>query len=194
MANSTVKTIKDYYEQMYQKFPDVPKQDIKRIIQYGWKQIYLLNSYGGDTIVRDKNFWCYIGHLKKDSLEYFKYYIKKLALRIRVMYKRKKIPWDGYYYFALNNIQYQDYINSKKKRGRPKKHFIFTNIMLYQILDECKIAQHEKKYIFRIPYLTTIRYQFFIKELKTDKAELIIERNPLKFSDILVSNNEYDVL
>lgn len=194
MANSTVKNINDYLDKMQEKYPDVSKQDLRKILSYGWKQLYLLNSYGGDTIIKNKNLWCYIGHLKKDSLEYFKYYIKKLALRIKILYKRKKIPWDGYYYFALNNVQYQEYLNSKKKRGRPRKHFTFTNIVLYQILDECKLLQHEKKYIFRIPYLSTVNYSFFLEKLTTDKAELIIERNPLKFSDILVTNNDYDVL
>nr|DAR62396.1 MAG TPA: hypothetical protein [Bacteriophage sp.] len=43
----------------------------------------------------------YIGFLKKDSIKYYKYYIKKLARKIRILYKRMKIKWDGYYYFAL---------------------------------------------------------------------------------------------
>jgi hypothetical protein len=35
---------------------------------------------------------------------------------------------------------------------------------------------------------------FYLKELITDKAELIITREPLKFKDILVSTNEYEIL
>jgi hypothetical protein len=52
-------------------------------------------------LVKTKNLWCYIGNLKKNALEHFKYYRKKLAAKIRIVYKRKKIQWDGYYYFAL---------------------------------------------------------------------------------------------
>lgn len=189
-----IKTISDYYEQLYEKFPDVPKKDIQRICSFGLKSLYLHNSYGGDTFITDKDLWCYIGYLKKDSLEYFKYYIKKLSLKLRVLYRRKKIQWDGYYYFALSNAQYQEYINKKNKKGRPRKNFTFNNIMLYQILDECKIQEYYKKYIFKIPYISCVKFKFFVRELITDKAELIIERSPLKFEDILVYENKYELL
>jgi len=32
-----VKYVKDYYEEIYKMFPDIPKSDIKRIVDYGWK-------------------------------------------------------------------------------------------------------------------------------------------------------------
>lgn len=189
-----IKTVKDYYEQLYQRFPNVPKKDIQRIVGYGWKSLYLHNSYGGDTFIQDRDLWCYIGHLKKDSIKYFHYYIRKLSVKLRVLYKRNKIQWDGYYYFALTNPQYQEYLNQKNKKGRPKKNFTFTNVFMYQILDECKIRESGKKYIFRIPYIDKVNFRFYIPKLITDKAELIIEREPLKFKDILVYENEYEYL
>jgi hypothetical protein len=62
------------------------------------------------------------------------------------------------------------------------------------LLEECKLKQFSRKYIFRIPYISTIKMDFYLKELITDKAELIITREPLKFKDILVSTNEYEIL
>lgn len=189
-----IKTIKDYYKQLKEQFPEVSENDIKKICSFGWKSLYLHNSYGGDVCINDSNFWCYIGHLKKNSLDYYNYYRKKLALKIRVLYKRKKIQWDGYYYFALTDNQYQEYLSSKNKRGRPKKNFTFSKIFMYQILDECKISESDKKYIFRIPYISKIKMKFFVWETTTSKAELIIERNPLKFEDILTYYNEYEFI
>lgn len=189
-----IKTIKDYYEQLYERFPDVPKKDIQRVLNYGWKSLYLHNSYGGDTFIQDKELWCYIGHLKKDSIQYFLYYIKKLSIKLRVLYKRNKIQWDGYYYFALTDQQYEEYIGQKNKRGRPKKNFTFNKVFMYQILDECKIREFGKKYIFRIPYISKVNFKFYVPKLVTDKAELIIKREPLKFKDILVHENKYDFL
>lgn len=189
-----IKTVKDYYEQLYERFPGVPKKDIQRILNYGWKSLYLHNSYGGDTFIQDKELWCYIGHLKKDSLQYFLYYIKKLSIKLRVLYKRNKIQWDGYYYFALTDQQYEEYIGQKNKRGRPKKNFTFNKVFMYQILDECKIREFGKKYIFRIPYISKVNFKFYVPKLVTDKAELIIKREPLKFKDILVYDNEYEFL
>lgn len=188
------KTIHNYYEIMYSKFPDISQSDIKRILNFAFKSLYLHNSYGGDVLIQDKEIWCYIGFLKYDSLEHFLYYIKKLSVKLRVLYKRRKIEWEGYYYFALNQQQYDKFIGEKKKRGRPKKKYTFKNILLYQILDECKINEYYKQYIFRIPYISKVKMKFFAPELVTSNAELIITREPLKFKDILITENEYDVL
>lgn len=188
------KTIKDYYDVMFAKFPQIPQQDMKCILNFSWKSLYLHNSYGGDTFITDKDLWCYIGYLKYDSIKHFLYYIKKLTVKLRVLYKRKKIPWDGYYYFALSQNQYDKFIGPKQKRGRPRKKFTFENILLYQILDECKIQESSKQYIFRIPYIDTIKLKFFVPKLTTDKAELLITRDPLKFKDILICDNDYEFL
>lgn len=188
------KTIKDYYEWFYEQYPTLLKSDIHRILKFAWKSIYLHNSYGGDTIIFNKNFWCYIGNLRKDPLEHFYYYIKKLTIKLRVIYKRQKIKWDGYYYFALSDYQYQSYLEQKNKRGRPKKYFNFGSVCLYQILDECKINEFNKKYIFRIKYLSDFGMKKIVQDLKTGIAEFILERNPLKFKDILINENEYEFL
>ena len=67
-------TIKDYYQQLYDKFPGVPKQDIRRILNYGWKQLYLCNSYGGDTFIRDRELYkkwsVYLNDEQKKELQY----------------------------------------------------------------------------------------------------------------------------
>ncbi len=187
-----VKTIKDYYEIIYSKFPEVSKQDIKRILNYGWKSLYLHNSYGGDVFLSDKNLWCYIGFLKRNSLQYFAYYKRKLRIKIRVLYRRKKIPWDGYYYFALTEKQYENYLAQMNKRGRKRKKFNYGNIILYKIKEECKVIGSNRKYIFRVPYLSDFGFAFYKPDFTTDKAELIETRDIQKFKDILVSNNKQE--
>lgn len=66
--------------------------------------------------------------------------------------------------------------------------------MLYKIYDECYLKQHTCRYIFRVPYKSDIGYQMLLKDYKTDKAELIIERNPLKFEDVLITKYKYQTL
>ena len=188
------KTLKDYYDIMYSMFPSISKIDMERILKFCWKSLYLHNSYGGDVILSSKDFWLYIGNLRKDSLQHFYYYIRKLTVKLRVLYKRKKLEWDGYYYFALSDSQYQAYQEQKNKRGRPRKYFNFGTVYLYQILDECKINEHYKRYIFKVPTITTLKQKQFVKELISDSAEMILIREPLKFKDILVYDNEYEFL
>lgn len=185
--------ISDYYQQIFDLFPKVPQQDIKRILIFSWKSLYLHNSYGGDVLIKGTSTWYYIGQLKKNPIQHFHYYIKKLIKKIRVLYKRKNIPWDGYYYFALSESQYQQYLQQKKHKGRPKKYFDFGSVFMYQILDECKISQYSCKYIFRIPMISTIKLKYYIPNLRTN-AELIETRSSLKFKDILVNDNEYEFL
>lgn len=189
-----IKTINDYYNIMQEKFPEVDIKDIKRILQFGFKSLYLHNSYGGDTLIKDNDLWCYIGNLTNDSLKHFNYYARKLAVKIRVLYKRKKIPWDGYYYFALTDDEYQKYLDQKNSKGRPRKKFKYGDVYMYRILEECKIREHALKHIFKIYYGSDFGYGFFKKNLITDKAEQIIEREPLKFEDILVNNNKYETI
>lgn len=189
-----ITTIKDYYEEIYQRFPDVPKEDIRRVLGYGWKSLYLHNSYGGDTLVSDNDLWCYIGNLKKDPLKHFQYYIRKLIIRLRVLYRRRKIKWNGYYYFGLSEVAYQNYLEQKNNKGRPKKRFNYGKVFMYQLLDECKIAEYSSRYIFRIPYITKVNFKFYVPELITDQAELIITRESLKFKDILTYYNNYEIL
>ena len=43
--------ISDYYPQIYKQFPKVPQEDIKRILTFAWKSVYLHNSYGGDLLI-----------------------------------------------------------------------------------------------------------------------------------------------
>lgn len=192
--SSKEKTLKDYLKEIYNMFPKISQTDIDKILKFSWRSIYIHNSYGGDVLISGKGFWYYIGKLKRSPLDHFHYYIKKLTVKLRVLYRRKKIDWNGYYYFALSESQYQFYLSQINHKGRPKKYFNFGAVYLYQILDECKINEYYKKYIFRIPYISKLKIKLFNNNLISDKAELILQRSPLKFKDILVNDNEYEFL
>ena len=188
------KSIQDFYEKMYEMYPTIPQQDIRRILQYGWKSLYLHNSYGGDTLINRLGFWFYCGSLTNNSLKWFNYYKRKMIVKLRIMYKRKKINWNGYYYFALSQNQYDEYLNQKNRRGRPKKNFMFNNVYLYKIYDECNIAESGKVAIFRIPWPLDMGFTNYKEQLITDKAELILVREPLKLEDILLSIYDYEFI
>jgi len=48
-----------------------------------------------------------------------------MIIKLRIMYRRKKVQWDGFYYFALTEEQYKQYLELKNKKGRPRKNFVF---------------------------------------------------------------------
>lgn len=188
------KTIQDYYDAIKLEYPNIPEADIKRILLYGWKSLYLHNSYGGDVLINRQDFWFYCGKLMNDSIKYFEYYKRKLSTKLRVIYKRKHIEWDGYYYFALSKYQYEQYLNQKNKKGRPRKNFTFTKVKLYKIYDDCNISESGAVALFKIPFIDGTKMTMYKNEMITDKAEFLFERNPLKLQDILLSNYKFQYL
>lgn len=189
-----IKYINDYYDEIQEMFPAVDRKDIERILKFGWKSLYLSNSYGGDVFIQDKDLWCYIGYLYKDSLRHYNKYVRELCIKFRVLYNRKKIPWDGFYYFALTETQYEQYKSQIKKRGRKRKKFTFNKLMLYKLYDECIVEEHALKYIFKIALTSDIGFKFYKEKVTLDSPELILTREPLKLKEILVTNNNYDIL
>lgn len=191
-----IKNVNDYVDLIHQLYPEVLKSDIKKILVHGLKQFYYLNSCGGDICLTDNNeFWMYSGQLSYDSLRHCKNYKFKLTNKLRIMSKRRKIPWDGFYYFALTDDQYQNYLGQIAKRGRPKKKFNYGNVMLYKLYDECYLNDFHKKYIFRVSYLEEFGFRKYYLNYISEKAELIEKREaPLKFVDVLTSNHKYQCL
>ena len=76
-----LKKVQDYYEELYKIYPDVPKRDIKRIMQFGLKSFLLHNNYGGDVLIQSPTIWMYCGKLMKDSVKYFEYYKRKMITK-----------------------------------------------------------------------------------------------------------------
>ena len=175
----TIKTIKDYYKDVEDAFPEVSKRDIERMLKFGWNSLYLHNVYGGDVKIEDtrtQKFVCYIGSLTYDALKHFNYYIRKLVVKIRVMYNRAKEPWDGYYYFSLSDDQYQYYLSQIKKVGVKRKTFLFNGrVCLYKIFKECKVRDLSHKYFFRAYMGVDLGYRYFKDNWKTNRATFYCE-------------------
>lgn len=186
-----IKTSKDYIDDLQNLYPQIDRKDLEKIMNYQFRQLYLHNSYGGDTFIQDKEIWMYIGFLRKDSVSYFSYYAKKLSKKIRILYKRKKLQWDGYYYFTMTDNQYQEYLSQQKSKGRKRTYFKMSHIFMFRIEDECRIRQHNNKYIFRIRSPYDLGFLKYYKDVKLKNPELLEIRSPLKFKDILVTNNNF---
>lgn len=188
------KTINDYYEQLFAEFPDIPKKDIKRILQFGYKSLYLTNSYGCDVVVQRGNFRMFFGRLCKDALKHFIYYQKKLKNKLRVLYKRNKTVWDGYYYFSLSKQGYEDYKAQINKRGRKRKKFTFHNVILRKLYEECLAVDTWGVVIFRVPMLSDLGITINFPEFVSEKAEIVTERDHVKMKDIMPYYNEYKII
>ena len=117
-----------------------------------------------------------------------------MIVKIRINHKRLNIPWDGYYYFGLTSDQYEQYLNQKNKRGRPKTHFKYGNTVLYKYFDECNLRNSGAVAIFKVTFQTDFGLSLYKPNFETDKAQLVLEREPLSFKDILSSNYKYQFI
>lgn len=190
-----LKQVDDYLPKLQEMFPTLSKKDIKRMVEYGWRLFYLNNLRGCDTIVQSQKLklWMYCGDLYDDSLKYFTYYKSKLIRKLRVLYKQRKVQWDGYYYTYLTDEEYLKYFN--KTRGRKRKHYLLNNKVLFKALDEARLFYNGYTHIVKLKYITDIGHVKFREKVScTDLTIVESRKQPLKFKDILISNNDYNAL
>ena len=181
-----ITNVNDYVDSVYEKFPELTKEEVKRILVYGWKMIIQYVSAGNDvSIITNKEFM-FIGKIPRNGLQVFKTYCYKLSKRIAYMFKRTKSEWDGYYYFTRSEDQYKDYLSQSKKQYK-----VFKDVFLFKLLEEVKIKNPCSPYIFRLNESKTRWMRKYYKEIKTKNAELIVVRDALTMNDIMTSYNKY---
>lgn len=181
-----ITNVNDYVDSVHEKFPELTKDEIKRILVYGWKMILQYVSAGNDVSVMTHKEFLFIGRIPSQALSVFKTYCIKLSKRIAYMFKRTNSEWDGYYYFTRNENQYKDYLSQSRR-----KYKIFKNVFLFKLLEEVKIRNSADPYIFRLKEEKTKWMKKFYPELKTDNAELITVRDALNMKDIMTSYNKF---
>ena len=184
-----IKNVNDYVDEVASKFPELSKEDVKKILVHGWKQVVQYTSAGNDLNLSTPNIFVFFGKLRMNPLKAFRMYRIKLARRIYYMFKRSRAEWDGYCYFTRTERQYIDYLNQSRKKIK-----IFKSVVMYKLLDELKVAESDKPYIFRIKGDKNAKFHQYYEELKTKDAELIIQRDPMTMQDMMISNNNYKYL
>ena len=66
-----LRTVNDYVDVIKDKFPMLSKEEVKKILTYCWKMIYLYNSQGNDVLIKNDDLVFFIGKLTKNSLKNF---------------------------------------------------------------------------------------------------------------------------
>ena len=178
--------VNDYVDSVHEKFPELSREEVKRILVYGWKMILQYVRAGNDVSMITNKEFMFIGKIPSGRLTVFKTYCYKLSKRIAYMFQRTKSKWDGYYYFTRSESQYIEYLKQDKK-----KYKLFKDVFLFKLLEELKIKESNAPYIFRLKEDKTSWMTKYYKEIKTENAELIIVRDPLQMKDLLTSENKF---
>ena len=181
-----IKNVNDYVDSVHEKFPELTRDEVKRILVYGWKMIIQYVSAGNDVSMITNKEFMFIGKIPTSGLAAFKTYCYKLSKRIQYMFKRTNSKWDGYYYFTRSEPQYLDYLSQSRKQYK-----VFKDVYLFKLLEELKIKNPSSPYIFRLKENKTRWMSKYYKEIKTKNAELIVVRDALTMNDVMTSCNKF---
>lgn len=105
-----------YFSAINEKFPELSEKQIKDIIYYGTRALFMLCYHGVDIKCQQGKFFVYFGELFKTKESYVRYRRARLAAKYRIYYAREKKPYSGKYYFMLSK-EVHDNLPKNKKSG-----------------------------------------------------------------------------
>lgn len=148
-----IKDLSDYIDLMHERYPYIPKDDLMKILVFGFEQYDRLNRFGADVHVCNGRHKTYCGHLFNDDTSRAKYILSKRSKKLRWTKAYEKYQYNGRYYFGLTEEEWNDCMSRRSKTK------IFKNIKLYKLEEEC--LSHKKfKHFFYINYPIDVGWSF----------------------------------
>ena len=136
-----IKHLDDYIDILHEKFPDIPKEEIERVMRYGLRMYYRHTKFYKDVCVKTTDF--YTNATSFNFNNYRQYSSKQNTLVSRFRYSKADYMYDGYYYVGLTDDEFKTYKRLKKKR--------FIDVILYKLRDEC-FRKSKYKHFFKVSY------------------------------------------
>ena len=168
--------VEKYYDKIQERFPDLSKKQIDKIVKFGLRSYYNHNLYGGDVLNKSKYFTMYTGKLFGDNMLFYQYRMIKNKIKLRIKYKRNKTRYSGYYYFGLTDSEFENYRKQFNKTGRRRQKVTFDKIYAFKIEEECTM-QNKYKHIFRLSYPVDVGFVLKLNNYTTRNFEYIFKRN-----------------
>ncbi len=181
------KTISDYYEIVEEHFPELRKKEVEKIMRFGWRTLYYHILRGGDIHIYNPKgeykLMAHFGILGYMSKFLYTYWIKKLARKLRINYRKFRHKYDGYYYFGLCEKHYDLY---KEQKYKSRKYYNFDfPVKMYRSWEECQVQYQNFKYFFRFKSLYDLGPTIFKMSMKTDKAEFFCKLDNTGFKRLI---------
>lgn len=160
-----------YYKQIQERFPYLSEKQIDKIVKYGLRSFFAHNKLGADVLLKSNYYTAYVGKLfnKMDLFAY--YYNIKMKFKLRIKHKRSKTPFNGKYYFGMNEEQYQFYFGKRKNK---QKKIRFEWLRIYKLFDE--LALYKPKYVFEFDY-EDVGYYKKMKDFTVKRMHLVAKQN-----------------
>lgn len=136
-----------YYNQVQERFPQLSKKQIDKIIKYGLRSFVAHTKLGGDIFLTTTYYNAYFGRLYNQSKLFAHYYALKMKIKLRIKYKRRKQIFNGKYYFGLKQDEYDALFGKFKKKT---KAIHFERLTVYKMYEECIL--YKPDYVFEFEH------------------------------------------
>lgn len=190
MKLGKVVTYQDYYDRIQEAFPLLPKEDMYRILRYGYFSFRIHMRYGADILIADKGFRMQTGTIYKDNVRMLKYVMGKMRTKTRILYRRFHFIWDGYSYFSLAKPRF-DAVKDKIGKG---EMIDFGEVMLHKNPDEAFASAVDRTAILKVKAGDEAKRFCNMEHLVTDKAEIVETFDHWDWSVINFCNRKYKTL
>lgn len=173
-------TIKEFIPKVEEKFPDLTKTEVKKLLAHGFRRMHSAIKFGCAISIQTKKYFNCVAHIGALYLKPDKQ-IKEYSIRrdrkLRKIEGWKKTPFDGYYYIGLNDSAFEKWAEINKGA---RTILNFTNIIPRKIKEELYYkAKH--LYIFRFKRKTFKGWAFWADNLNLRNVEYIGEAYDRKF-------------
>lgn len=176
-------TINDVIEEVYSKFPELSKQEVKKLLLVGFRRMQSSMMYGCAITINSMKFgncYLYIGEIHMTPKIQLKEYCIRRDKKLRKVEWWKKNKFDGYYYIALNEVAFEKWLEDNKTA---RTRVSFTNVMPRKIKEEL-FYRYKKSHIFRIKVKKYKGMNFWCKELVTRDVDYVGIVDSMKFTEI----------
>lgn len=155
---------KEYTIEVAKHFPDVDQKAIDTVVRHGLGMITFFQKADHDIYLNHNldDYYFYIGEVITNERKRVEHSRKRIRYKLRLMFNLRKEQHDGYYYFSLNDEQYEAF-----KRGES-----LPMTYLYKLEEESnlyKIATHR----FKVKRENDGRWYLPIDEYETKDAQYV---------------------
>ena len=165
----TIKKADDYLDALQEQFPEMSKEDIKRILGLGFNFIRKIIALWGVVKIGNKKLRAEIRKTvpSEAALQKNK---RDAEIKARIKWNRGIKEYDGYYYFTLSEKRYKAL---NKKALRKHEDINFGNIMLYKSAEECWMERMYNTRFFRVQWPIDCGFTMYKENFTTNQYEYL---------------------
>lgn len=184
-----IKYVDDYIDQLQEKYPNILRSDIKKIVNFGFRLMFRLVRRGLDVQIQNRDLWFYVGELTYDGIKHYHYYKRKLLMKIRYIFEQK-YNWDGYYYLAVPDKYYE-----KLTKVNPIKNIKVSKATMFKCLDAAKVFYDGMKHFVKFKAITDLGYQYYREQATIKNVQLVYSREKaMTLKDLMIDSKNYDII